>query len=76
MTMKSPKEHFDDLEGMFRRGRAIGQADIENDEMTFRFRKELFTFPSICVFPGVAKHNGYFYEADIEDLRKLAKAKH
>jgi hypothetical protein len=63
------------FEGVFKRGIAVGMADIQNDEITFRFRRELYTFPSIDVM-HVARHNGYFYEARISELRKLAKLKH
>ena len=75
-TFKSPKEHYDHLEGIYKRGLAFGEADIHNDEMTFRFRNELYTFPSMVVYPGIAKYNGYFYEAKVSDLRQLAKGKH
>ena len=65
----------DPLEGLFKRGLAVGEADQQRDEMTFRYRKEIFTFPTInCLH--VTKYNGYFYQAKVSELRKLAKAKH
>ena len=65
----------DPFEGVFKRGIALGHADVRNDEMTFRFRKELFTFPTLACW-HVARYNGYFYEAKVTELRKLAKEKH
>jgi hypothetical protein len=73
--MRPPKEVFEHYEGVYKRGLAVGLPHIETDEITFRFKDELFTFPSIdCMH--VAHHNGYFYEAKISELRKLAKLKH
>ena len=67
--------HPDSFEGVYKRGLAWGEADILRDEMTFRFREELFTFPIIDVY-GIATFNGYFYEAKIRKLRELAALKH
>ena len=65
----------DPFEGVYKRGKAMGEADVRNDEMTFRFRNEVFTFPTMhCIH--IARFNGYWYEAKISELRKLAKAKH
>ncbi len=64
---------FDPHAALYDTGRAYGTADIKSDTMTFRYREELFTFPTLRVF-GVAYWNGYFYEADIEDLRRLEAA--
>ena len=64
-----------DFKEVFKRGIAVGYADVKRDEMTFRYKDELFTFPTFdCVH--IAKYNGYFYEARIAKLRKLAKLKH
>jgi hypothetical protein len=64
-----------DYPEVFKRGIAVGFADIKRDEMTFRYKDELFTFPALdCIH--IAKYNGYFYEARIAKLRKLAKLKH
>jgi hypothetical protein len=51
-------------------GIATGASDIRTDTMTFRYKGETFTFPSSVVWP-FARYNGYFYEAAIDDLRKL-----
>ena len=65
----------DMYEGVYDRGIAVGAPDIKTDEITFRFRRELFTFDTEDVI-HIAKYNGYFYEAPIDKLRKLSKAKH
>lgn len=62
-------------EPLYKRGIAIGQADIHNDMMHFRFRKQLFSFPTVDVC-HIATYNGYWYEARVSALRKLAKEKH
>ena len=64
-----------DFQEVFKRGIAVGYADVKRDEMTFRYKDELFTFPTFdCAH--VATFNGYFYEIKIAKLRKLAKLKH
>ena len=55
-------------------GIAVGRSDIRTDTIQFSYRKEQFDFPTIAVIPHIAKHNGYFYEADIDELRKLEAA--
>ena len=72
MAARFPSDH---LEGLFKKGVAVGYPDIKRDEMTFRYRKELFTFPIINCH-HVARYNGYFYTAKISEVRKLAKEKH
>lgn len=52
------------------RGVALGHSDIRSDTMTFRFRGETFTFPTRKA-KEIAVYNGFFYEARIEDLRRL-----
>jgi len=52
-------------------GLALGRSDIKNDTIDFRFRDEVFTFPVLDVV-HLVKCNGSFYEAKVEDLRKLA----
>lgn len=61
----------DVYKGVFDRGIAVGFGDIMNDEIVFRYRDETFEFPTIKVI-HLTKHNGYFYEAKVESLRKLA----
>ena len=65
----------DPFEGLFKRGLAMGHADVRNDEMTFRFRKELFTFPTMVVHQ-YCQWTGYFYQASVKDLRKLKSKLH
>ncbi len=60
----------DAFEGIYARGMAYGSSNVRTDTMTFRFRDETFEFPTIRVHP-YARYNGYFYEASIDDLRKL-----
>ncbi len=62
-------------ETLYRRGIAVGEADIRNDEMHFRFRKELFSFSTYEAMEFTT-HNGYWYEAPVSKLRELAKRKH
>lgn len=52
------------------RGIATGHSDVRTDTMTFRFKGETFTLPSLQAI-RVAWWNGYFYEARIDDIRKL-----
>ena len=60
----------DGFSGLYDRGIAYGTSDIRTDTMIFTFRGEKFEFPTTAVFPYV-RFNGYFYEAQIDDLRKL-----
>ena len=55
---------------IYDRGIAHGTSDIRTDTMHFIYRGEKFEFPTMVVFPYV-RFNGYFYEAQIDDLRKL-----
>ena len=61
---------FDPYTALYERGTAVGFSDVKTDSVAFRFRDEQFQFPSGRVFPYM-KWNGYFYEADINELRKL-----
>ena len=56
-----------------KKGFALGRGDIKNDTIDFRFRDEVFTFPARDV-ADIVRCNGSFYEAKIDDLRKLKKA--
>lgn len=60
----------DAFESVYDRGAAVGRSDVISDTMTFRYRDETFTFPSIQA-RSVAQYNGYFYEAPIDALRRL-----
>lgn len=55
---------------VYEAGIAVGRSDARTDTMTFRFKDETFTFPASVVWP-FARYNGYFYEASIDDIRKL-----
>ena len=61
---------YDIHESVHERGIATGASDVRTDTMTFRFKGETFTFPTRVVWP-FARWNGYWYEAAIDDLRKL-----
>jgi hypothetical protein len=61
----------DSFLGVYDRGYAVGESNIKTDTMRFRFRDETFEFPASAVIPDIATYNGYFYEARVEDLRRL-----
>lgn len=61
-------------EGIYKRGLAIGETNIRTDTMTFRFRDEVYEFP-LGEALTVAKYNGYWYEARVKNVRKLALGK-
>ena len=65
----------DAFNGIYRRGLAVGESDVRSDQMHFRYREELFSFPTHAVVDCM-HFNGYFYTARVRDLRKLNKAKH
>lgn len=59
---------------LYDRGIAVGHSDIKDDTLTFRWKDELFTVPAKDVlWRNIASHNGYFYEAKVEALRKVIK---
>jgi len=66
---------LDPDENVYKAGIAVGLPDIKNDEITFRFKKELFSIPTYDAV-AISYFNGYFYEAKIAKLRALVKAKH
>ena len=66
MSLKFPPV----TDAIFERGFAVGSPNVKDDTMSFRFREEVFEFPTLEVH-RFAKWNGYWYEARIEDLRKL-----
>lgn len=59
-------------EELYRQGVAVGQSNIRNDAITFRWRDEVYEFPTIEAL-RVAKYNNYFYVAKVKALRKLYK---
>ena len=58
------------FEHVYDRGLAVGESDIQRDRMVFRFRAEVFEFPTVKAH-AIAKYNGYWYEAPIDEVRKL-----
>lgn len=64
---------FDSCATIYDTGRAVCHSDIKTQMMVCRFREEVWEFPIGRTY-GVVKWNGYFYEADIEDVRRLATA--
>lgn len=59
-------------DALYERGIAVGHSDIKTDTMSFTFRDENFTFPTIKAYP-LAQYNGYFYVAPIDKLRELER---
>ena len=53
------------------KGMAVGIQKITTDCVYFRFKDETFEFPTMQVVPSIAHYNGSYYEAKVEDLRKL-----
>ena len=52
-------------------GIAAGYSNIKTDTIDFFYEEEKFSIPTIRAME-VAKWNGYFYAAKIDDVRKLA----
>ena len=59
------------FEELYAKGIAVGESNIKADTLVFRYRDEVFEFPTGVLIPGVAGWNGYFYEAEVERLREL-----
>ena len=66
-------KEFDSSETIYDSGRAVCESKIQTETMVCRFRDEVFEFPIGRTY-GVVRFNGYFYEGDIEDIRRLAAA--
>ena len=64
------RNSFEAHGALYKKGIAIGSSDIRTDTMSFVFRKEQFTFPTLKCF-HLSFFNGYFYEAKVKALRKL-----
>ena len=60
------------MENAYKRGYAIGKADIYTDTIFFRFRNECFSFPSARVMP-FTRTEGHLYKAPIAKLRELER---
>lgn len=70
-TLTLPK--FEPYAALYEKGRAVGESNIRTETMTFRFRDEVFKF-STNELHGISKWNGFFYEAKVDDLRRLVKS--
>ena len=53
-------------------GIATGIASIREDAVHFTFYDEHFTLPTVAAL-GIARFNGYFYVAKVDDLRRFAE---
>jgi hypothetical protein len=62
-------------DSLYERGIAVGSADIRNDTVLFRYRDEIFEFPTSKIyhmrFGPDEGFNGYFYSIPVEKLRAL-----
>ncbi len=62
---------FDPHASIYASGRAVGQPNIRDDTMTFKFEDETYTIPTAKLPHNT--YNGYFHSLPIEEVRKLAK---
>jgi len=69
---KMPLHYSSWCERLYRRQVAVGQADIMADEIVFRFRDELFVFPTIIAALDSRAH-GSFYLMPVKKARALQK---
>ena len=53
-----------------KRGFAVGQSDIRQGSIVFRFKKEIF---DICIIDAQRYYNGYFYSCPVKELRRMVK---
>lgn len=60
-------------QALYERGIAVGHADIKTDAVIFQYWDEEISIPTSRLY-GIAKYNGYFYEADIDDVRRMEAA--
>ena len=63
---------FDAFSALYERGVAYGASNIKTDTMIFKFKGQKFEFPTVKVH-ALTYFNGYFYEAKIDDLRRLER---
>ena len=64
---------FDPHASVYASGRAVGQPNIRDETMTFRFEDETWTVPMLKLPSPAMMFNGYFYTIPIETLRKIIK---
>ena len=63
----------DQFAALYERGMAVGQSNIKNETMDFRFRDETFTFPLLVVYPVIENSHLGFYTVPIDKLRELER---
>jgi len=68
-----PKNYFGWCESCYRKKLAVGQPDIKADEIVFRFRDEIFAFPTKSVALDCTA-DGSFYIISIAKLRALKRS--
>ena len=60
---------------VYNSGSAVGDTDIKNDTMVFRYFDEVIEVP-LAALPHIPSlYNGYFYVLPIGELRKIAAKK-
>ena len=64
--------NFESNAALYKKGIAVGQSNIYQDIMNFRYKKEEFIFPTMAVF-NLMSYNGYFYTAPVKKLRALLR---
>lgn len=57
---------------IYEHNRAIGIPDIRNDSVIFRFKDELYEFPTSRM-PNTEEFGGFMDTIDIKELRKYAQ---
>lgn len=63
------------FDAVYESGRAVGDADIRNDTMVWRWKDEVFEVP-LADLPAPSRlYNGYFYEIPIDKLREIVGKK-
>ena len=68
--MDGVKMTWDVFQTVYERGAAVCQSDVKTDTVICRFKDEVFTFPADKAW-RITHWNGYFMEADIDEVRKL-----
>ena len=62
---------LDQYAALYERGIAVGQSNIVDETMNFRFRDETFTFPTFRVYPLLDNSHLGFYTVPVDKLREL-----
>lgn len=62
----------DSFASVYEKGHAVGHSNVRDDTMTFRYREEVFDLPTRLLH-GISKWNGLFYEAKVDDLRRVER---